>query len=144
MGSRNTILLIEDDIDDKNIFEMVLEDLEISNDFVWCKNAEEAYDYLCKPEVKMFIIFCDINLPGKSGLEFKKEIDAAVDKDAKWKEKEAEYANLFANPYSAAERGFIDEVILPKDTRRKLIKAFAMLKDKKVDRPKRKHGNIPL
>ena len=81
---------------------------------------------------------------GAAEIIFKKEIDAAVDKDAKWKEKEAEYANLFANPYSAAERGFIDEVILPKDTRRKLIKAFAMLKDKKVDSPKRKHGNIPL
>ncbi|MGV8814088.1 MAG: acyl-CoA carboxylase subunit beta [Gelidibacter sp.] len=81
---------------------------------------------------------------GAAEIIFKKEIDTAGDKEAKWKEKEAEYANLFANPYSAAERGFIDEVILPKDTRRKLIKAFAMLKDKKVDSPKRKHGNIPL
>ena len=81
---------------------------------------------------------------GAAEIIFKKEIDTATDKETKWKEKEAEYANLFANPYSAAERGFIDEVILPKDTRRKLIKAFAMLKDKKVDRPKRKHGNIPL
>ncbi len=81
---------------------------------------------------------------GAAEIIFKKEINAAEDKDAKWKEKEAEYAALFANPYSAAERGFIDEVILPKETRRKLIKAFAMLKDKKVDSPKRKHGNIPL
>lgn len=81
---------------------------------------------------------------GAAEIIFKKEISQAADKDAKWKEKEAEYAKLFANPYSAAERGFIDEVILPKDTRRKLIKAFAMLKDKKVERPKRKHGNIPL
>lgn len=81
---------------------------------------------------------------GAAEIIFKKEINNAKDQDAKWKEKEAEYAELFANPYSAAERGFIDEVILPKDTRRKLIKAFAMLKDKKVDVPKRKHGNIPL
>ncbi|NOQ92209.1 MAG: hypothetical protein GQ552_05765, partial [Flavobacteriaceae bacterium] len=50
----------------------------------------------------------------------------------------------FAHPYRAARRGFIDEVILPKFTRRKLIKAFAMLENKKVDSPKRKHGNIPL
>ena len=81
---------------------------------------------------------------GAAEIIFKKEINSAEDKDAKWKEKESEYAELFANPYSAAERGFIDEVILPKDTRRKLIKAFAMLEDKKVEMPKRKHGNIPL
>lgn len=81
---------------------------------------------------------------GAAEIIFKKDINNAEDKEAKWKEKEAEYAHLFANPYSAAERGFIDEVILPQDTRRKLIKAFAMLKDKKVDTPKRKHGNIPL
>nr|WP_246185935.1 carboxyl transferase domain-containing protein [Phnomibacter ginsenosidimutans] len=59
-------------------------------------------------------------------------------------EKEAEYAALFANPYQAAERGFIDEVIEPKETRRKLIKAFAMLENKVVKRPRKKHGNIPL
>jgi propionyl-CoA carboxylase beta chain len=81
---------------------------------------------------------------GAAEIIFKKDINASEDKEAKWKEKEAEYAELFANPYSAAERGFIDEVILPKDTRRKLIKAFAMLQNKDVDRPKRKHGNIPL
>jgi len=81
---------------------------------------------------------------GAAEIIFKKEINSAANKDDKWKEKEAEYAELFANPYSAAERGFIDEVILPKNTRRKLIKAFSMLEGKKVDRPKRKHGNIPL
>jgi len=59
-------------------------------------------------------------------------------------EKEAEYAELFANPYSATERGFVDEVILPKYTRRKLIKAFAMLENKVAKLPKKKHGNIPL
>ncbi|MBT8272401.1 MAG: acyl-CoA carboxylase subunit beta [Bacteroidia bacterium] len=81
---------------------------------------------------------------GAAEIIFKKEIKSAKDPEAKWKEKEAEYSDLFANPYSAAERGFIDEVILPKNTRRKLLKAFSMLEDKKVDRPKRKHGNIPL
>ena len=59
-------------------------------------------------------------------------------------EKEAEYAEKFANPYRAARRGFIDEVILPKETRRKLIKGFASLNNKEVDQPRRKHGNIPL
>ncbi|NRB60350.1 MAG: acyl-CoA carboxylase subunit beta [Winogradskyella sp.] len=81
---------------------------------------------------------------GAAEIIFRREISAAEDKEAKWKEKEAEYAELFANPYSAAERGFIDEVILPRNTRRKLIKAFSMLENKEVNRPQRKHGNIPL
>ena len=51
---------------------------------------------------------------------------------------------LFANPYRAAQRGFVDEVILPEDTRRKLIKGFSMLENKEIHQPKRKHGNIPL
>ena len=66
------------------------------------------------------------------------------DREAKWKEKEQEYLDKFANPYGAAARGFIDEVILPEQTRLKLIKAYAMLENKQVASPKRKHGNIPL
>ncbi|EPR71923.1 Propionyl-CoA carboxylase beta chain [Winogradskyella psychrotolerans RS-3] len=81
---------------------------------------------------------------GAAEIIFKREISKADDKEAKWKEKEAEYAKLFANPYSAAERGFVDDVILPENTRRKLIKAFSMLENKDVVRPNRKHGNIPL
>lgn len=81
---------------------------------------------------------------GAAEIIFKNEITSAENPEEKWKEKEAEYATLFANPYSASERGFIDEIILPKDTRRKLIKAFSMLKSKEVHTPKRKHGNIPL
>ncbi|MFD1061970.1 acyl-CoA carboxylase subunit beta [Winogradskyella litorisediminis] len=81
---------------------------------------------------------------GAAEIIFKREISTSDNPDEKWKEKEAEYANLFANPYSAAERGFVDEVILPKNTRRKLIKAFKMLENKIVESPKRKHGNIPL
>jgi len=81
---------------------------------------------------------------GAAEIIFKKEIKAAGNPEEKWKEKEAEYAEAFANPYRAAKRGFIDEVILPENTRRKLIKAYAMLEGKEVIRPKRKHGNIPL
>lgn len=81
---------------------------------------------------------------GASEIIFKKEIASAKDKEAKLKEKEAEYAALFANPYSASERGFIDEIIEPRESRRKLIKAFSALKNKEVARPIRKHGNIPL
>ncbi|PWA07411.1 acyl-CoA carboxylase subunit beta [Flavobacterium psychrotolerans] len=81
---------------------------------------------------------------GASEIIFKKEINEATDPAAKLLEKEAEYADLFANPYTAAQRGFIDEVILPQDTRRKLIKTFSMLENKVVATPNRKHGNIPL
>ena len=81
---------------------------------------------------------------GASEIIFRKEIAQAADHEAKLAEKEAEYAEKFANPYSATERGFVDEVIHPKDTRRKLIKAFAMLENKSDSLPKKKHGNIPL
>jgi len=81
---------------------------------------------------------------GAAEIIFKNEIKNAVNPESKWKEKEAEYAYKFADPYRAARRGFVDEVIYPKNTRRKLIKAFQMLEGKEVCRPKRKHGNIPL
>jgi len=81
---------------------------------------------------------------GASEIIFRKEIGSAEDPAAKLAEKEAEYAEKFANPFSATERGFIDEVIDPALSRRKLIKAFAMLKKKVDTLPKKKHGNIPL
>jgi propionyl-CoA carboxylase beta chain len=81
---------------------------------------------------------------GASEIIFRKEIKEAKDPELKLSEKEAEYAETFANPFKAAQRGFIDEVIMPRNTRRKLLKAFAMLENKDVQRPKRKHGNIPL
>ncbi|MBT8317622.1 MAG: acyl-CoA carboxylase subunit beta [Lutibacter sp.] len=81
---------------------------------------------------------------GAAEIIFKNEIKAAKNPIEKWKEKETEYADKFADPFRAARRGFIDEVIYPKNTRRKLIKAFQMLEGKEVNRPKRKHGNIPL
>ncbi|MFN7831188.1 MAG: acyl-CoA carboxylase subunit beta, partial [Bacteroidota bacterium] len=81
---------------------------------------------------------------GASEIIFKKEIESSSDPAAKLLEKEREYADTFANPYRAASRGFVDEVIHPKETRRKLIKAFAMLENKDVSRPRRKHGNVPL
>jgi len=81
---------------------------------------------------------------GASEIIFKKEITSAENPAEKLLEKEAEYAAQFATPYGAAQRGFIDEVIVPQDTRRKLIKAFSMLENKVSEVPKRKHGNIPL
>ncbi|MDN3584214.1 acyl-CoA carboxylase subunit beta [Mucilaginibacter flavus] len=81
---------------------------------------------------------------GAAEIIFKREISTAEDKEAKWKEKEQLYSDTFANPYRAAERGFIDEVIEPAETRVKLIHAFKMLENKVVNNPRKKHGNIPL
>jgi propionyl-CoA carboxylase beta chain len=60
------------------------------------------------------------------------------------KKKEEEYIEHFANPYKAAERGYIDEVIMPEETRKKLISSFEMLENKVDKLPRKKHGNIPL
>ena len=81
---------------------------------------------------------------GAAEIIFKKEISSAENPQEKWLEKEKEYSDIFANPYRAAERGFIDEVIEPSETRIKLIKAFKMLENKVVNNPRKKHGNIPL
>ncbi|MEJ6982116.1 acyl-CoA carboxylase subunit beta [Pedobacter sp. P351] len=81
---------------------------------------------------------------GAAEIIFKKEIASVEDHNARWLEKEKEYSDIFANPYRAAERGFIDEVIEPSETRIKLIKAFNMLQNKVVNHPRKKHGNIPL
>ena len=81
---------------------------------------------------------------GASEIIFRKEIASAKNPEKKLAEKEQEYATKFAHPYRAAQRGFVDEVIDPKDTRIKLSKAFAMLENKVAKLPKKKHGNIPL
>jgi len=81
---------------------------------------------------------------GASEIIFKKEISEAPDPTNKLLEKEIEYAAKFATPYRATQRGFIDEIILPNQTRKKLLKTFATLENKEIQRPKRKHGNIPL
>jgi propionyl-CoA carboxylase beta chain len=81
---------------------------------------------------------------GAAEIIFKREISTAKNKEAKWQEMEQKYSDIFANPYRAAERGFIDEVINPAETRIKLIHAFKMLENKVVNNPRKKHGNIPL
>ena len=81
---------------------------------------------------------------GASEIIFKNEIVKSENPAQKLLEKENEYQGKFANPFRAAARGFIDEVILPRETRRKLIKAFSTLEKKKVLMPNRKHGNIPM
>ncbi|PWK74132.1 propionyl-CoA carboxylase beta chain [Mucilaginibacter oryzae] len=81
---------------------------------------------------------------GAAEIIFKREISHADDHEGKWQEMEQLYADTFANPYRAAERGFIDEVIEPAETRAKLISAFKMLENKVANNPRKKHGNIPL
>jgi acetyl-CoA carboxylase carboxyltransferase component len=81
---------------------------------------------------------------GAVNIIFRKEIEAATDTEARRGELIAEYTERFANPYSAAERGYVDDVIDPRDTRRVLVRALEMLRSKKEKLPQRKHGNVPL
>jgi propionyl-CoA carboxylase beta chain len=81
---------------------------------------------------------------GAVNILYKREIEGAPDAAALRAEKIAEFREKFANPYVAAGRGFIDEVILPRRTRPKLIAALASLEDKRDRNPPKKHGNIPL
>jgi propionyl-CoA carboxylase beta chain len=81
---------------------------------------------------------------GAAEIIFKHEIQSAGDPVAKWDEKVALYTEHFANPYQAASRGYVDEIIVPSQTRRKLISAFGRIANKAVRQPRKKHGNIPL
>jgi propionyl-CoA carboxylase beta chain len=81
---------------------------------------------------------------GAAEIIFKKEISNSDNPEETLTKKELEYREMFANPYTAAERGYVDEVIHPRETRFKLIKAFKMLENKVATIPKKKHGNIPL
>jgi propionyl-CoA carboxylase beta chain len=81
---------------------------------------------------------------GAVNILYKREMDGAPDGAALKEEKTREYREKFANPYVAAERGYIDEVIEPRDTRRRLIQALEVLHTKRDSNPPKKHGNIPL
>jgi propionyl-CoA carboxylase beta chain len=81
---------------------------------------------------------------GAAEIIFKREIEAAEDPKAELQNKIDTYTEKFANPYKAAHRGYIDEVIDPAETREKLLKAFKMLENKVANLPRKKHGNIPL
>ncbi|MFN6944563.1 MAG: acyl-CoA carboxylase subunit beta [Cytophagaceae bacterium] len=81
---------------------------------------------------------------GAAEIIFKREIAEAKDPEAKLQEKVDEYTEKFANPYLAAGRGYIDEVIRPEETRKKLLTGFKMLENKVATLPRKKHGNIPL
>jgi len=81
---------------------------------------------------------------GAVDIVYKRDLDAASKRDQLRQEKIEEFRQRFANPYVAAERGYIDAVIQPRDTRKKLIRALEMLQTKREKIPPKKHGNIPL
>jgi acetyl-CoA carboxylase carboxyltransferase component len=81
---------------------------------------------------------------GAANIIHRKEIGAAEDSEAKRAEKIAEYKELFANPYVAASRGFVDRVIVPSRSREHLIEALEVMSNKREVKPPKKHGNIPL
>jgi propionyl-CoA carboxylase beta chain len=81
---------------------------------------------------------------GAVDIVYKRELDRAPKREELRKEKIEEFRERFANPYVAAERGFVDAVIQPRETRKKLNQALAMLETKRDKNPLKKHGNIPL
>jgi propionyl-CoA carboxylase beta chain len=81
---------------------------------------------------------------GAVNILYKRELESAPDRAAALAARMAEYREKFANPYVAAQRGFVDEVILPRHTRARLIAALGALDTKRDRNPPKKHGNIPL
>ncbi len=110
-----------------------------------------AYDVMNSKHIRGDMNFAwptaEIAVMGSKGaaeIIFRKEIASADDAKKALEEKSQEYEDKFANPYLAAEKGYIDEVIYPRETRERLIRAFDMLKHKVDTNPCKKHGNIPL
>ena len=110
-----------------------------------------AYDVMASKHIRADVNLAwptaEIAVMGAEGAVktiFRRELAAAADPAARMRELTDEYVERFANPYIAAERGYVDDVIEAGETRRSIAGALQMLANKRVDRPKRKHGNIPL
>ena len=110
-----------------------------------------AYDVMASKHIRADINIAwptaEIAVMGAEGAVktiFRREISTAKDKQAKMEELIGEYTERFDNPYIAAQRGYVDDVVEARFTRRVIAKSLDMLANKRVDRPKRKHGNIPL
>ena len=110
-----------------------------------------AYDVMNSKHIRGDVNFAwpsaEIAVMGPKGaveIVFKKEIENASDTDAATDAKVSEYREKFANPYIAAQWGYVDEVIIPSESRSKLISALKFLENKVDSNPKKKHGNIPL
>jgi acetyl-CoA carboxylase carboxyltransferase component len=81
---------------------------------------------------------------GAVEIVYRRELQQAADPATRRAELVEEYTERYANPYAAAERGFVDDVIQPAETRKKVIAGFRVLRSKREDLPQRKHGNVPL
>jgi propionyl-CoA carboxylase beta chain len=110
-----------------------------------------AYDVMAskhiRGDVNLAYPTAEIAVMGPDGavnIIFRNELLRASDPDRKREELVANYRNTFANPYKAAELGYIDAVIYPEDTRRHIIQSLRMLQNKRQKNPPKKHGNIPL
>lgn len=110
-----------------------------------------AYDVMSSKHIRGDINFAypraEVAVMGPDGavaIVFRKELSKATDVDAMKEELTAEYRSKFANPFKVAELGFIDEIILPRNSRMKVIRAFRMLHNKRDLNPPKKHGSIPL
>jgi len=110
-----------------------------------------AYDVMSSKHIRGDVNYAyptaEIAVMGPEGavnILYKREMDGAKDPGALRQEKTREYREKFANPYIAAERGYVDEIIEPRDTRRRLSQALEVLHTKRDANPPRKHGNIPL
>jgi propionyl-CoA carboxylase beta chain len=110
-----------------------------------------AYDVMSSKHIRADFNFAwptaEVAVMGPEGavnIVFRKELEEAADAEARREELVADYRKQFANPYIAAERGYVDEVIEPRRTRPMLIDALKTSLTKREPRPRRKHGNIPL
>lgn len=110
-----------------------------------------AYDVMSskhiRGDVNLAYPAAEIAVMGAEGavnIIFRRELQSAEDPEAMRAKLIAEYRELFASPYKAAELGFVDRVIRPEFTRRELASAFSMLRNKRQENPRKKHGNIPL
>jgi propionyl-CoA carboxylase beta chain len=110
-----------------------------------------AYDVMSSKHIRGDVNYAwpsaEIAVMGPKGaveIIFKKEIAASEDPETALEKQVKAYRKKFANPYVAAERGYVDEIIEPQETRPKLIKSLQILENKVDTNPKKKHGNIPL
>jgi propionyl-CoA carboxylase beta chain len=110
-----------------------------------------AYDVMASKHMLADFVFAwptaEVAVMGPEGavnIIHRRDIQTSPTPDERRQKLIGDYKARFANPYSAAERGYIDDVIVPHETRPKLIRALERLQTKRVDTPKRKHGNIPL
>ena len=115
------------------------------------KDYGGSYIAMCGKDLGADYVFAwptaEIAVMGAEGatlIIFRKEVEAAPDPKAKMQEKIQEYQDLLYHPYVAASRGYVDEVIQPRETRPKIISALELLSTKRETRPPKKHGNIPM